>query len=955
MNDPTSNLSSEQELETRITALVLGEASAFERDQIARLIEQRPDLAEMKARLEMVHGLLHDVGKGDWAGEEAGDWKLPASKRNALMAALESETIADLTESWRPVPRFSRFTLIASLVCAACLVVVVGLWKISGSQQVAMVRSLSQATSELSSGSAVEYVLDEESVAEYAAADDAPAVAFQRPGGPEGMGFEMGGMGGGVELSLPMSEAEGLAERRTKDVDARFYRSALNDTAEFDSGRVSGRFDVMLGMPLQEMPSAETATRDKAVAPLAAMPQARSPDSKQGFPTVNDFAEPLWAAGSPVPSTQDTAGSREYAGRGLGRLSESASESFEFADSSNGVAPLSAPTSSVQTFDRSTNNGRGSTVETLVPQEPQAAVAGKPQSGESEQEERAFDLRTASDWDELSRRRLSDADVRAQSSVENEVAEMASGQQQEFKTDQLRDSLEDDLDLYFGREGGDHQPLSKRSEELSALDADRPLEQKEANLPQLSEEAGKKLDGVARGEVRRELQERVVVIPPESDAAAEPFSTFSLHVSDVSFKLAAAALAEGQWPAASEVRIEEFVNALDYGDPLPSQHEKVACQIEQCIDPFAQQRNLLRVSLRTAAAGRAAATPLRLTLLLDNSGSMERIDRQHTVRRAFVTLAEQLQPNDQITLISFARTPRLLADRVSGAGAKELVDLIEHLPSDGGTNIEAALQLAWEKSREQWTEGAQNRIILLTDGAVNLGDANPERLANMVSSIRDSGIAFDAAGISANGLNDEVLEALTRKGDGRYYLLDSAESVDDGFARQIAGALRPAAMNVKVQIEFNPLRVGNYRLLGFQKHRLNEEDFRNDQVDAAEMAAAEAGVAVYQFEAKPDGQGDVGSISVRFRDMASGQMVERRWPIVYQPNPPRADQTSASLRLATVSALFAAKLSGGPVGESVDLKVLSELLAGLPPQNRVANRVRQLEQMIQQARQINGQ
>ena len=440
----------------------------------------------------------------------------------------------------------------------------------------------------------------------------------------------------------------------------------------------------------------------------------------------------------------------------------------------------------------------------------------------------------------------------------------------------------------------------------------------------------------------------------EKTAAEEAFSTFSLHVSDVSFKLALAALERGEWPEAAKIRIEEFVNAFDYGDPMPLKGEKVACRAEQSIHPFVQQRNLLRISMRTSAAGRSSNTPLRLTFLLDNSGSMERTDRQQTVRRAFDLLAQQLTPIDQVTLISFARQPRLLAEKVSGAESGPLVKLIDELPSEGGTNIEAALQLAFEKAREQQSSEAQNRIILLTDGAVNLGDADPENLSRMVSTMREAGIAFDAAGISAEGLNDEVLEALTRKGDGRYYLLDSLEAADDGFARQIAGALRPSAKNVKVQIEFNPKRVGSYKLLGFEKHILKQEDFHNDNVDAAEMGAAEAGVALYQFEAKPDGEGDVGSVSVRFRDLSTGQMIENRWPIPYEADAPRPDQAAPSLRIAASAALLAAKLRGEPLGETVDLQTLSRLISGLPDQDRRNTRVQQLQLMIEQARQLSG-
>jgi Mg-chelatase subunit ChlD len=462
--------------------------------------------------------------------------------------------------------------------------------------------------------------------------------------------------------------------------------------------------------------------------------------------------------------------------------------------------------------------------------------------------------------------------------------------------------------------------------------------------------AGKKID------LGRQLKEQVKPSPGlnETLAETERFSTFSLHVSDVSFKLALDSLAKGQWPEAAKIRLEEFLNAFDYQDPLPSEEEKVACRVEQAIHPFLMQRNVLRVAMRTSAVGRNSNTPLRLTLLLDNSGSMQRADRAQTVRRAFETLAQQLTPADQVTLITFANEPKLRADRVNGSEILNFVNILENSPVEGGTNLEAALRVALEKSIEAKTAGAQSRVILMTDGAVNLGDADPSNLSQLVLKMRDQGIAFDAAGISAQDLNDEVLEALTRQGDGRYYLLDNAEQVDAGFSQQIAGALRPSAKNVKVQVEFNPQRVRSYKLLGFEKHVLNKEDFRNDKVDAAELAAAEAGVALYHYEVLPDGVGDVGSVSVRFQDMTTGMMVEKRWPIAYESTPSRLDQAPSSLKLATASVLFAAHLKGEPLGENVDLKVIAETLGSLEAPYSNVERVQQLRQMVESARQIAG-
>ena len=435
----------------------------------------------------------------------------------------------------------------------------------------------------------------------------------------------------------------------------------------------------------------------------------------------------------------------------------------------------------------------------------------------------------------------------------------------------------------------------------------------------------------------------------ETSTKEETDSTFSLNVSDVSFKLAKAALSSGNWPDASKVRPEEFVNALNYDDTKPTQAEKIACEIEQGSHPFMQQRNLMRVSMSTASLGRNAATPLRLTILLDQSGSMERADRAESVQRAFALLAAQLNPNDEVTLVGFARTPRLLAERVKGDEVSKLVRFVAKPLSEGGTNLEEALSTGLQLAKQQFLKRAQNRIILLTDGAANLGDAKPKNLASQVESMRRADIAFDACGVGADGLNDDVLSSLTKQGDGRYYFLDRPEDADDGFARQIAGALRPAAKNVKVQVLFNPERVSTFKLYGFEKHKLKKEDFRNDSVDAAEMAAEESGVALYHFEPMPEGRGDIGTVSVRFFDTASKQMVERTWSIPYQEEAEFFSKADPRLRLASVAALFAEKLKGSPVGDRVELKKLRQETQLLKSSFANQTRFNELQNMLQQA------
>ncbi len=442
--------------------------------------------------------------------------------------------------------------------------------------------------------------------------------------------------------------------------------------------------------------------------------------------------------------------------------------------------------------------------------------------------------------------------------------------------------------------------------------------------------------------------------PPaaESNASKDPFSTFSLHVGDVSFKLAREALARGELPAPSAVRPEEFYNAFDYGDPTPAMAEKVSCRTEQAADPFAQQRNLLRIAMRVPATGRDGAQPLRLTVLVDTSGSMEREDRRVASRRAMEVLVSLLRSSDRITLIGFARTPRLLADQVPGDKAGAVLDTLARTPSEGGTNLEEAIRLAGELAGRQFLASAQNRVVLLTDGVTNLGDAVPAHLSLMVEALRQKGIAFDACGIGGDGIDDQVLEALTRKGSGRYYVVNSPEDADSGFAAQLAGALRPAAENVKVQVRFNPSRVGSYRLVGFDQHRLATEDFRDDAVAAAALAAGENAVALYEVEPLPQGEGELGEVFVRFRDATTGAVVERSWTLPYEPAAPALDRAAPSMQLAGAAALLAEKLQGGPRSESIRLGELAPVLASLRNHYSHAPRVQDLAAMYEQVRRI---
>lgn len=446
----------------------------------------------------------------------------------------------------------------------------------------------------------------------------------------------------------------------------------------------------------------------------------------------------------------------------------------------------------------------------------------------------------------------------------------------------------------------------------------------------------------------------LLVHPPEVATAENPFSTFSLNVADVSFRLAAASLDAGQLPAPGGVRIEEFINAFDYHDPAPPPGAPLAFHWDRVRHPFAHNRELVRLSVQTAARGREPGRALNLVLVLDRSGSMERADRVATCRAMLRVLAAHLQPADRLSVITFARTARLFAESVPGNHAGPVLEAVAALTPEGGTHLEEALRLGYQVAARHFLPGGVNRVIMITDGAANLGEVLPESLTQLVEENRRRGVALDAFGVGWEDYNDELLEALTRHGDGRYGFFNSPEEAATGFAAPLAGALQVAAANVKVQIEFNPTRVTRWRQLGYARHQLTAEQFRDNTVDAAELGATETGTALYALEVQPAGQGPLGVFRVRYRDPATDRYHELAWTLAYLGPAPEIAAARPAMRLAVVAALFGEWLAQSPFAGDVTPERLLPLLADVPEVFAPDPRPSQLVVMLEQAQALAG-
>ena len=899
----------EPELEARLVAWVLGEASAFEAEELERLISERPELKVRKEQLEKIHGVLVAAHQEEGRAE----WKLSKERRGRILEKLEARQREEgrRDRARQRARRQGRRKL--GMLCAAC--VVIGMiilvfesltYPMGESASMAspmrseemspeaklarfqeMERKQAETPAELRNERSPS--LDGQEIVDSPKANDGPS-AFATDGDNQRKS----------KLAKALSELdEAVATKADADFPFSFtagLNAGIDDNAEPKPNNLRYRAGDGLESRRSSRPESVTPAR-KPTAPGSSSSRVIAANSAQ--PAAVPVPE------MEVPTPLVDLGDGDDLGDGWGG---------SLGNTNNRLGETDAKLARVQDKIESAPEAPAGPKTPLAPKQP------------------AADLFVA-DGEPFG----------------SEAAEMDSGKSRERSKD-----ARDGQNNYFlggdtvggGNKRDNHDFINPvKRVEIPGIPA-TPQDDVRGIVTGGNRSGAAAIDGLEEEAERKRRLERENF---ETSTAVKSDSTFSLNVSDVSFKLAKAALAEGKRPEVAKVRAEEFVNALDYGDARPTQAEKISGEIEQGAHPFMSQRNLMRVAMSTASLGRNAGTPLRLTLLLDQSGSMERVDRVRSLQRAFALLAAQLNANDEVTLIGFARTPRLLAERVKGNEMAKLAAIIANPLTEGGTNLEEALASGLQLAKQQFLKGAQNRIILLTDGAANLGDAKPETLARQVESMREAGIAFDACGVGADGLNDEILSALAKQGDGRYYLLDRPEDADEGFARQIAGALRPAAKNVKVQVLFNPERVTSFKLYGFEKHQLKKEDFRNDAVDAAEMAAEESGVALYHFEPNPAGRGEVGTVSVRFLDTASNEMVERTWLIPYEPQVAFFNEADPKLRLAGVAGLFAESLKGSPVGERVELKVVRQELSALRSHFGKQTRFGELETMLRQA------
>ena len=336
----------------------------------------------------------------------------------------------------------------------------------------------------------------------------------------------------------------------------------------------------------------------------------------------------------------------------------------------------------------------------------------------------------------------------------------------------------------------------------------------------------------------------------------DPLSTFSIDVDTASYSNIRRYLTDGALPPEDAVRVEECINYFTYDYQNPTGEDPVSASVTISDCPWAQGRYLARISLKAREIDLSEAPASNLVFLLDVSGSMNDPDKLPLVKDAMRMLAETLREQDRVSIVVYAGASGLVLDGCSGSDTAAIEAAIGKLSAGGSTAGGAGINLAYSVAEENFIYGGNNRVILCTDGDFNVGPSSTEALEALIEDKKDSGIYLSVLGFGTGNTKDNKMETLADKGNGNYAYIDTLLEAKKVLVNEMSGTLFAMADDVKVQVEFNPRAVSEYRLVGYDNRILNPEDFNNDKKDAGEMGAGHCVTAFYEIILVGDGSSD---------------------------------------------------------------------------------------------------
>jgi Ca-activated chloride channel family protein len=333
--------------------------------------------------------------------------------------------------------------------------------------------------------------------------------------------------------------------------------------------------------------------------------------------------------------------------------------------------------------------------------------------------------------------------------------------------------------------------------------------------------------------------------------AAEQFSTFSIDVDTGAYSNVRRFLMNGQLPPRDAVRVEEMINYFSYDYPKPEaggEPFRVTTSVERT--PWNNETYLLHVGIKGYEPPAAERPAANLVFLVDVSGSMDQPDKLPLLISGMKVLTDQLRDDDKVTIVVYAGAAGLVLEPTAGKDKAKIRAALDRLEAGGSTAGGEGLALAYAKAKEAKIDGGINRIILATDGDFNVGTTDIGQLKDMVADARESGVSLTTLGFGEGNYNDALMEQIADVGNGNYGYVDSIKEAKRLLIDQLSGTIHTIAKDVKIQIEFNPDVVAEYRLIGYENRALNREDFNNDQKDAGEIGAGHTVTAIYEIALK---------------------------------------------------------------------------------------------------------
>ncbi|MFM9025730.1 MAG: von Willebrand factor type A domain-containing protein [Planctomycetaceae bacterium] len=329
--------------------------------------------------------------------------------------------------------------------------------------------------------------------------------------------------------------------------------------------------------------------------------------------------------------------------------------------------------------------------------------------------------------------------------------------------------------------------------------------------------------------------------------ADRPLSTFSIDVDTASYAVVRRFLSGGQLPPADAVRIEELLNSFRYSYPQPVGDDPFAVALEAADCPWRSGHRLVRIGIAARDVDRARRPAGNLVFLIDVSGSMDEPDKLPLAKQSLAMLVEELTENDRVSIVTYAGDAGVKLPPTSGDQKRRILDVIEGLAAGGSTHGSVGIELAYAQARERFIPGGANRVILCTDGDLNVGITSDVALVELVREQARGGTFLTVLGFGRGNLQDEKLEAIADRGNGIYAYVDGVREARKILVEQLTGSTITIAKDVKIQIEFNPATVASYRLIGYENRRLADADFRDDAQDAGEIGAGHTVTALYEI------------------------------------------------------------------------------------------------------------